>query len=387
MSLFQRFLADRSGATAMVVSLAMLPLLAGFAIAVNYSTAISARSQYQAIADAAALAGATGSTMDGDEARKKRAKEWFDTQVKLRELPAPQVSVSVKDDVVEVTADATYVPVVPLMMYADQVISVRSTAMVTKETIRRVLDVAFCIDATGSMQNTINSVKARAQSFADDLNTALNARGFDKFDYTRIRAVFYRDFNADRGQRFYIQNYGWYQQPQPIAKSDFFEMPGQKTNLDAFIGSETAKGGGDEPESGYECINEAMASKWFAKGATIPHTTYKADEIYPVIVLWSDANALAIPHAPSQSAPLYPADMPRNQTAYLNKWNNAAVIDQKNRLLVQFGLCNNASWQLGRSMIGYMCGGTLSDGNTNMINKIADVMAIRYRGTLTRLTK
>lgn len=34
-----------------------------------------------------------------------------------------------------------------------------------------------------------------------------------------------------------------------------------------------------------------------------------------------------------------------------------------------------------------MCGGTLSDGNTNMINKIADVMVVRFQNRLTRLAK
>ena len=278
-------------------------------------------------------------------------------------------------------------PLINMINFGDQQIGVRAVAMISKETIHRVLDAAMCIDATGSMQNTINSVKARAQSFSADLNTALKTRGLEGFDYTRIRAIFYRDFAVDNGKRQYYRGYGWYQNPSAMVKSDFMEMPAKQANLETFIGSESANGGGDLPESSYECIHEGMTSKWFAKGAEIPSTTFKADEVYPAIILWSDAAALPIPHAPSIDSGQYPAEMPRTETTFRNKWNDPAVIDEKNRLLVHFGLCNDNSFALGRSLTGYMCGGTLSDGNTNMINKIADVMATRYKNKLTRLAK
>lgn len=381
------FWRDRRGATAVTLSLALIPLLATFSLAVNYSDAVNRRNAYQAIADAAALAGATAAKTEADEARRQRAQGWFEAQVAAQKLPPARVAVSVKSGIVEVEASATIKPLVDMINLGAQVVSVRATAAISQETIRRVLDVAMCIDATGSMQNTINSVKARAQNFSDDLNNALAMRGLEKFDHTRIRVVFYRDFAVDNGRRTYYRGYGWYQNPVAMEKSDFFEMPAKKNQLQTFIGSVSAAGGGDLPESGYECINEGMISKWFAKGAPIPGSPYKADEIYPVIVLWSDADALPVPHPPSIASGQYPLDMPQTETLFRNKWNNPDVIDQKNRLLVHFGLCNAGSWALGRSLGGYMCGGTLSEGNSNMINKIADVMANRYRNTMTRLTK
>jgi len=383
----KNFWNDRKGATAMVMSLALVPIVATFTVAVNYSDATQKRSNYQAVADAAALSGATASTTDGDDARKSRARTWFDAQVEAQKLDPATVTVDVKDGVVTVTATAKVKPIVAMVDFGAHDIFVTASAAISQDIIHRVLDVAMCIDATGSMQNTINSVKARAKSFSDDLNTALAARGLEKFDYTRIRAIYYRDFAVDNDKWQFYYGWGWYKNPKAMVKTDFLEMPAKKDDLYTFIGSENAAGGGDIPESGYECIHEGMTSSWFKKNDKIPGTSNKADEIYPVIVLWSDAPALPLPHWPSINSGQYPADMPQSETALKNKWDSPGTIDQKNRLLVHFGLCNDSSWTLARSFSGYMCGGSLNDGNTNMINKIADAMKTRYQNRLTRLTK
>lgn len=387
MSVFHAFRSDQRGVTAVMMTISMVPMMATFALAVNYSDAHGKRSSYQSIADAAALSGATASTLDTDEARKTRAQDWFSTQVTARNLTPATVAVTVKDGLVEVTATATTKPMITMLDFGASTFTVKASALVAKETIRRALDVAMCIDATGSMQNTINSVKSRAQNFSTDLNNALKTRGLESFDYTRIRVVFYRDFAVDNGKKVYYWGWGWYQNPLAMVKSDFLVMPDKKSDLESFIGSQSAGGGGDLPESSYECINEGMSSKWFTKGAAIPNTTYKADEVFPVIVLWSDADAQVIPHTAAINSGQYPADMPQTETTFRNKWNNTAIIDQKNKLLVHFGLCTNTSWALARGLGGYMCGGTLNDGNTNMINKIADAMAVRFQNKLTRLTK
>lgn len=377
---------DERGSFAAVLALVLVPVIATFGLAANYSAATGRKTSYQTIADAAALAGATAATTDGDDARKTRAKQWFDTQIALQKLPPATVNVTVKDGTVTVDATATVDPMINMSHLGKVDVKVSSTAQIAQERIRRVLDVAFCIDATGSMQYTIDSVKMRAASFSDDLNNALAARGLEKFDYTRIRAVFYRDFAVDDGKK---HGYGWYTYtaPLPMTKSDFFEMPAKKTDLTLFLGTENANGGGDLPESGYECIHEGINSKWWKKTDKIPNTDYKPDAVYPVIVLWSDADALPIGHGPSVVKELYPPEMPRDNKGFTAKWNNGGLIDQENRMLVHFGLCSRNSWNTARMLIGYMCGGTLSDGNTNMVNKIADAMQVRYRNLTTRLTK
>ncbi|MCA0405657.1 MAG: pilus assembly protein TadG-related protein [Proteobacteria bacterium] len=386
-SVFRRWKNERQGSIAVMYSLALIPVISLFGLAVSFSDVSEKRSRYQRIADAAALAGATASATDADSARQARAKTWFNQQAKEANLPVATVNVAVTNGNVVVTATANYSPKFSEFLPGGWEISVTSTAQLATVTIRRVLDVVFCIDATGSMQNTINSVKARANSFSDDLNNALTTRGLEKFDYTRIRAVFYRDFAVDDDTSTYYWGYGWYKNPKPMSKSAFFEMPAGKSSLTTFLGTENAAGGGDLPESGYECINEGMNSAWWKKNDTIPGTSYKADAIYPVIVLWSDADALPINHGPSVGKPLYPANMPRSVTGFVANWNNSGLIDQANRMLVHFGLCNNNSWSTARSLAGYMCGGTLNDGNTNMVNKIADAMVVRYKNLNARLTR
>jgi Flp pilus assembly protein TadG len=396
------FWEDRRGSTAFVFSLVLIPMTAVFSLALDYSSVTRDRTQYQAIVDSAALAGATAGTNDTDDIRKKRAQDWFDTQVALRGYTPAGTSITISKGEIVVAASFVHKSKIKMVNFSDMTVNVAATALLTQEKIRRVLDVAMCIDATGSMQNTIDSVKARAQSFSVDLNNALKARGLEEFDYMRIRGIFYRDYNADRGigpvysaSYIYDNSAGtWVSNAPPMTKSEFFPQPAQKGQFEAFIGSEKAMGGGDTPEASYECINEAMASKWFKKNDPIPGTDYTVKEVYPTIILWSDAAALPIPHQKSiESRQLgtnifhYPPDMPRSQAAFTSKWNNSSVIDTNNKLLVHFGLCNNSSWAFARSLNGYMCGGSLSEGNNNMINKIADVMAVRYQNKLTRLAK
>lgn len=377
---------NRQGATAVTFAITVVPIISLLGLSVNYAAVSQTRAAYQRIADSAVLAGATASATDSDSARLARTKAWFENQVAVEKLPPASVTASISNGSIKVTAEATFTPYFMPVFEQSMSVQVTATAQLATVIIRRALDVVFCIDATGSMQNTINSVKSRASSFSTDLNNALAARGLDKFDYTRIRAVFYRDFTVDDGTKVYYWGYGWYQNPIPMSASAFFEMPGQNGSLTTFLGTQNAAGGGDEPESGYECINEAMGSSWKKVGDAIPGTAYKIDAVYPVVVLWSDANARPIPDNAAFAKPLYPPAMPRTQAAFTARWNDANVIDQSNRMLAMFGLCNNGSWSLARSLTGYMCAGSLSDGNTNMVNKIADAMVVRYKNLTTRLT-
>jgi Flp pilus assembly protein TadG len=378
---------SRRGTVAIVYSLVIVPVVAIFGLAVNYSQVNGQRESYQRIADAAALAGATASASDSDSARQARAIQWFNTQIAEQKLPPATATATVTNGMVVVNASATFTPNFKGLYQSDWTVKVSSTAQLATVVVRRALEVIFCIDATGSMQNTINAVKAKANSFSDDLNTALVARGYEKFDYTRIRAVFYRDFYADDGKLTYYWGWGWYQNPIPMSSSSFFEMPSQKNALSSFLGTQNADGGGDLPESGYECVNEGMSSVWKKVGDPIPNTAYKIDQVYPVIILWTDADARTMPDTLAQAKPLYPANMPRTQAAFTAKWGDANTIDQTNKMLAIFGPCSKSSWAVARGLSGYMCAGTLNDGNTNMVNKIADAMAVRYKNLNARLTK
>ena len=71
-------------------------MIATFTLAVDYSSAVQKKGAYQAIADSAALSGATAATDDTDERRKTRAQLWFDTQITAQNLPPAAVNVGVR---------------------------------------------------------------------------------------------------------------------------------------------------------------------------------------------------------------------------------------------------------------------------------------------------
>ncbi|MCX6282056.1 MAG: VWA domain-containing protein [Bacteroidetes bacterium] len=127
--------------------------------------------------------------------------------------------------------------------------------------IKGVADIVFCIDATGSMQTCIDSVKANIENFTRSIETA---SANTKVDW-RARVLAYRDFNVDSN---YLMN-----------DFPFVNSPDQlKEQLEQVI----ADGGGDEPESTLDAILYAtLKSDWR------PNT-------HKIIVLFTDATPL--PH-------------------------------------------------------------------------------------------
>lgn len=72
-----------------------------------------------------------------------------------------------------------------------------------------VIDIVMCIDATGSMQNTLNAVQASAKTFNSDLRAELGIGDFSQKLKIRVRPIFYRDWEEGRD---YQQNYANYEQ-------------------------------------------------------------------------------------------------------------------------------------------------------------------------------
>ncbi len=76
-----------------------------------------------------------------------------------------------------------------------------------------VLDIAMCIDSTGSMQPTLDAVKTNAINFYDNLNASLTAKGIQPFPHVRVRLIYFKDFgDATPGM--------W--DPDPLVASNFF---------------------------------------------------------------------------------------------------------------------------------------------------------------------
>ena len=61
-----------------------------------------------------------------------------------------------------------------------------------------VIDVVMCIDATGSMQNTLNAVQANAMTFNQDLREELGVGIASNKIKIRVRPIFYRDWEEGR---------------------------------------------------------------------------------------------------------------------------------------------------------------------------------------------
>jgi hypothetical protein len=169
-------------------------------------------------------------------------------------------------------------------------------------------------------------------------------------------------------------------------------MATEVSSFQTFVNSQSATGGGDIPEAGLECVNNGMSSSWKNKGDVITtgvNAGKAIEAVFPVIVVWTDAPAHAPSHARSLLNPNYPSAsvMPRNYADLLTKWNNTTVIDQTNKMIIFFGNPDNYlpsypsddGWSKVKTWPGYYLGGTLTEGNTNMVKKIADAIALKQK--------
>lgn len=131
------------------------------------------------------------------------------------------------------------------------------------------VDVVMCIDVTGSMGGIINTVKANAISFYDSFNKKCVDNGIELAGLNN-KVIAFQDINVD-GDR-------WWKE------SDFFNLPVQKDQFDAFVNTLYADGGGDTAESGLEALDGAFDA---LKGAV--------DDGYhrQVVILWTDAPFLS----------------------------------------------------------------------------------------------
>ena len=174
------------------------------------------------------------------------------------------------------------------------------------------VDMVFCIDATGSMedmtgsqQKIINVVKNNALNFYDDLRKKLEEKRIP-LAQLRVRVIYFRDYIADG--------------PDAMKGTDFFLLPDQMEEFQKCVNGIHADGGGDIPEDGLEALAYAMKSKWTT------HGTKKRQ----VIVVWTDAGTHILGHG--KSSPYYPKGMPAN-LAELEEWWEAMDYSAK-RLVI-----------------------------------------------------
>lgn len=195
------------------------------------------------------------------------------------------------------------------------------------------VDIVFVIDATRSMQTTIDMVKASALSFHENLYDCLKNAG-RIIKNLRIKVIWFRDF-------YYDGKYAY-------GESKFFELPEEKEDFHDFVTGINEAGGGDEPESALEALTLAMRSDFVQDGEKRRH----------IIVLFTDAEAHAFEDydrlveeaAPKGCKPeMYPENMPKDLAEFYNAWQGnsmsqdalgsegeATKLDQNGRRLVLF---------------------------------------------------
>jgi len=126
------------------------------------------------------------------------------------------------------------------------------------------VDIALCIDCTGSMGKTLTAVKEAALDFQSILTSKMADKG-KVISGMRVRVVAFRDIFADT---------------PPFEVSDFFDLSHQASDFETFLKGLKAKGGGgDGPESALEALSIAVNSPW----------TTEADKLRHVVVMWTDA--------------------------------------------------------------------------------------------------
>lgn len=237
-----------------------------------------------------------------------------------------------------------------------------------------VLDVAMCVDSTGSMQMSLDAVKSNALGFYNSINNELRSRGIGEFPLMRVRMLYFRDFgDAIKGN--------W--DLEPLRTSQFFALPDENSDFDAFVTPQYAYGGSDTPESGLECLNDAMSSNWLRPGDEAPGKNQTVTASYPLIVIWTDAPTHPVAFANSLENPKYPPAtvMPRTMQGLLDKWNSDTVIPQQYKQILFFGDPDVTSadqagfasgWPEVKRWPHFTVGGTLTEVNTSMIQFLVD---------------
>jgi hypothetical protein len=275
-------------------------------------------------------------------------------------------------------------------------IKATSTVGIGGTTAVRALDIVMCIDSTGSMGNTLSAVQSNAMSFKTNLDSALLARGVPQFDQTRARAVYYKDY----GGFGYMNLYGTSKSgtalgdAPPIRSSSFFDMAKDASKFSAFVSAESAGGGGDLPESGLECLNEAMNSQWTTVGTCLSNGK-DVTEVYSIIAIYTDAGAHPPNFTWSVQNPNYPSssNMPRDYAGLLARWNNSKIIPQSNKMILFYGdptkeddgiFHHTTGWKTVMTWPGFSNPGSLTSANTSFISSLASGISSSFSSS--RLT-
>ncbi|MCR4908878.1 MAG: VWA domain-containing protein [Lachnospiraceae bacterium] len=155
------------------------------------------------------------------------------------------------------------------------------------------VDIVMCIDGTGSMAPIIDEVKANAISFYQKFIESMEEND-KEVETLRIKVIVFRDYKYD---------------DEAMVQSEFFTLPDQNDDFQAFVKAIEADGGGDGPENALEAIALALKSDWTTGGSKRRHA----------ILVFSDAPALPLGDSERVGKGNYPGDIP-SDLAGLGSW-------------------------------------------------------------------
>ena len=171
------------------------------------------------------------------------------------------------------------------------------------------VDIAFCIDGTGSM-STLKAIKGQAVHLYQDIRYQYEKMG-KNIEQIRARIILFRDFLADGNDA--------------LMETDFFVLPDETSEFDRIMNDLEARGGGDYADDGLEALGIAIRSKW---------NNSKVGRKRHIIILWTDSD----PHELGfgREGIQYPKEMARNFDELTQWWMNKDMIDQAGKRLLLF---------------------------------------------------
>ena len=171
------------------------------------------------------------------------------------------------------------------------------------------IDIALCIDATASMKQPIEELKANVKKYYSMLVEAIEyIDGIPERNvHVRVKVITFRDYGRDA---------------EPMKVSRFFTIGEESEAFLEYLNGIKAYGGGDEPENGLEAIALAMKSDWVRTGFRRRH----------VIVVFTDASALPLGERANETG--YPDDIPANFSELKDWWHGSGMERRIGRLLL-----------------------------------------------------
>jgi Flp pilus assembly protein TadG len=388
-----KFASEESGTIAVVFAVLFLVICGSAGLAIDYSRAERTKSRIELATDAANLTAAkTAAEMaskdptlsEAEVAAQARAigEKMFQANLgPTLDFSLQSYELDVRIDQGAWVATSSYVANAHAMLMSALDISDLELNGTSEARVRPgfpVLDIAMCVDSTGSMTDTLDAVKSNATTFYDRLKAELDARGIPPFAQVRVRLAYFKDYGD-------VVPGVW--DLDPMRTSDFFTLPAQNSDFLDFANPQVAGGGADWAEGAAVCVNNAMDSTWMKVGDVLPGTTNQVTNVFPLIVVWTDAPAHGVDFVNSLANPDYPppSEMPRNYSDFLAKWNDPAVIDQANKQILFFGdpslddsyAVDRSAWLTIRDWPGFTVGGTLLEGNTSMVEFLAQGIALK----------